>query len=63
MKTTEEIRREYVENSQKAKYNTLLGRCTPADQEAIKVLESLDIASGGQLQRLYNVYVSIKSNS
>ena len=63
MTTVKEIQDNFVKNSQKAKYEKMLASCSPADQEAIKVLESLDIASGGSLQRLFNVYMSIKSNS
>lgn len=63
MKNTEEIRRDYVENSQKAKYNTLLARCTSADQEAIKALAIIDDNSGGQIDRLVAIYKTIKFNN
>ena len=67
MKSTEEVRRDYVENSHKARqqnqYQSMLNSCSPADQEAIKVLSFIDDQSGGQIDRLVAVYKAIKSNS
>ena len=63
MKTTEEIRREYVEKSQQARYNTMLSKCTPADRQAVKLVAHLDEISGGQIDRLVAVYKTIKQQS
>ena len=64
MKTTEEIRRDYVEKSHKARsqkqYEKMLNSCSEADQAAVKALSIIDDNSGGQLDRLVLVYKTIK---
>lgn len=62
-KTLEQIRSEYVEKTQKAKYNNMLASCSQLDQEIIKTLELLDKQSGGNLMRLVSVYNTIKQSS
>jgi len=62
-KTPEQIRSEYVDKSQKAKYTNMLASCSPLEQEIVKTLELLDKQSGGQLMRLVQVYQAIKQSS
>ncbi|NJL51593.1 MAG: hypothetical protein HC930_04125 [Hydrococcus sp. SU_1_0] len=45
------------------KLNSMLATCSPADKEAIGMLEKLDIASGGGLLRLVAIYTAIKQSS
>ncbi|MEL6440585.1 MAG: hypothetical protein AAFQ80_15165 [Cyanobacteria bacterium J06621_8] len=66
IKTTDEIRQDFVTKSTKARkqrdYQKLLNNCTKADQKAIEMLESIDIASGGNLPKLYQTYMAIKNH-
>ncbi|MEM8722201.1 MAG: hypothetical protein AAGE84_23385 [Cyanobacteria bacterium P01_G01_bin.39] len=59
----EQIRSEYVEKTQKAKYNNMLASCTPLEQEMIKMLSEVDKMSGGNLNRLVSIYNTIKQSS
>ena len=67
IKTPKDITKDFVEKSNKAKqqkqYLNLLNSCSEADKSAVAMLEKLDIASGGQLMRLVQVYQAIKSQS
>ena len=67
MTTTQEIRNKFIEDSKAAKqqkqYQSLLASCSKADRESVKLLEQIDLASGGQLDRLVAVYSAIKQSS
>ena len=67
IKTIEQVREEFVSKSQKARQQqahlNLLNSCSEADRKSIELLEQIDIASGGQLEKLVAVYRSIKVNS
>lgn len=67
VKTLKDIAKDFVKKSNKAKqhqqYLNLLNSCSEADKSAVAILEKLDIASGGQLDRLVAVYRAIKSQS
>ncbi len=65
IKTPKDITEDFVEKSNKARqqkqYINLLNSCSEADKSAVAMLEKIDIASGGQLDRLVAVYRAIKS--
>ena len=64
IKTPKDITKDFVEKSNKAKqqkqYLNLLNSCSETDKSAVAMLEKLDIASGGQLDRLVAVYRAIR---
>ena len=66
-KTPDDIRKEYIEASNKAKlqkqYLTMLNSCSEADRKSVELLEKIDISSGGNLPRLYQTYMAIKQSS
>ena len=66
-KTPEQIRSEWVEKTQNARqqkqYQSMIASCSEADRKSVELLEQIDIASGGQIDRLLAVYRSIKVNS
>lgn len=67
MKTTEQVRSEFVAKTRKAtennKLNMMLATCSPADKKALEMLAELDKASGGGLHRLMAIYMTIKQSS
>ncbi len=65
--TKEQIHKDWVAKSQRARQQqahlNLLNSYSEADRKSVELLEQIDIASGGKLDRLVAVYRSIKANS